>query len=1615
MDTLISYLNVAGGAFIDFALPMLIQSSILIAILLGLDYILRKRVRAVFRYCIWMLVLLKLLLPTSLAAPSGIMYWLSLDLPQPAHQQSVKVSQPAIIAPLTESIDHIAAEKTILTPPSTVDTAPAALSIESQPVHTATAPPPTTAPNSITWQAIVSLLWLSVVITLMLLLLQRLFFVRGLIAQSIDTGDMMEGALLRCSAQMGIKRKIAVKLSANASSPSVCGLFRPTILIPADLPSKLDSDHIEAVLLHELAHIKRQDLRVSFIQTILQIIYFYNPLLWLANSIIRRTREQAVDEMVQVAMGEKAENYPETLVNVFRMSLTRPALGLRLIGVVESKSSLRTRIKHMINRPTPKTTKLGIAGSLAILITAAALLPMATAQQEPIATVPTSHALHLAASNGHIETTELLIANGADVNAKDANGNTPLHNAASNGHDGTTSMLIIERAHVNAKNTDGLTPLDLAASKGHKKVVQILIENGADVPTKPPSTTAYTATLPNGATVELLGVCEHPSEGKQWWRADGSLLADEPYAKLGWGKSGGPPLYEFAVSVDGNDSEDISVASKSPHSNDNQWVNQRRPKTANDEHIEGLYAFIGSFDKNSDSGDVSFGVARGNWETVDQWDHYDWTADGVDVMSFESDKSVVFTWPRDYQGGFVVSVTHTLVDEATRLILIDKHGKEHIIGHEIIGQGAGIERHIYTYHGITRADIELFAFEKKPYQWITFKNVSLEPNYRTDVQIEVDNAGTQQRSFEKALESIKRAFGYRGKQDSALPDTVPNSAKEIEAVLQKWYANCRTLSIERLRETYVPEYSLTTRDAKELNRLLDQGDGPEWEFGLLSVLWDSQNALAVSHKVTDPRIGQAVLVWSLRNIHGNWRIADIDLDGAEHLQINNSRFLQNNPDAKTWFDDHDLTAIQETYMQVEGSGKDDGEESVGSQKVEDTTILFELKIFETKEPIPFLAFLDDQTESNTFVVGGGFHNTDNVEEHVRNQEGGRLVAAPQLLTRHGQQGTLEITIGDDQLIKISVAGKKERENTLSLQCSIESGRPEGTVAARGNGATMRASRMGFKLMTVVGEPMILGGMRTAENVQYVVLTASYPLPSAGLNAIQEIDVQKAFIPDADTDDTNTVLDLATGEMVHGFDGVPSLQEYRKMGKGDLAYDRVFICIRGAQTVLWDGSSITPLPLEQKIEDATAYKLETIPCRLLVTTAENDMYDVTVLSKENRGINIEYRRAEKNKTKGQENPDPELYNRWLNRIVSLKTHKQAAFAVLPQLLEESPDFALGVARDAWPRITNHKVKQGILKAFHFAKHPHTLRILDLGVRDSNGAVVAYALTYVSAYSGVKFPGFCDEYNEWYEQNRDKTLDQIFHENKTKRHSQHDQTLEKMLAHFAEETEWTDLWNYSRSLGGAKYAFAIPAMIGIIDADNSYDTIYGVGYFGLTRITGVDYSPFHDGSWWRRWWQKNKTQYSKAVQDTAIPSLTKTSHGLGFIPYPDDIDTTDGMIRWITAHYKHLKKGYPSWSDVAQEFAKWQNAKAIPYLLAAMDADPSGSLTYDIAYRGLDELTGVPYDVSYDTDWWKTWWQDNKTRYPKNIQALDIEKIKHQYLHPETNTNIRTAEGLPTSQP
>jgi len=302
MEFIFQQTNLTGRFFVEFALLVLLLSGGLISALLLIELLLRGRLRAVFRYLLWMSVPLTLTFFSILGVVFFIFYLIWSG-------------------PLMNS-DYFNSE-------------------------------------ALDWEGAIFLIWIVAVCGMILFLLHRTFAVSSFISKSKQANSLMKGILWYCRTCIGIKNNVELKITKSSTQPVVCGIFRPVILIPQNLTARLGSRHLRSVLLHELAHIKHRHLVCNLLQKLLLILYFYNPLLWVAEAMIRRIRDQAVDEMVVSKMGEKARWYPENLVNVSNLRLSRPGLSLRMVGVAEFRRRFQLEVKN-IETDATLTSKAGI-------------------------------------------------------------------------------------------------------------------------------------------------------------------------------------------------------------------------------------------------------------------------------------------------------------------------------------------------------------------------------------------------------------------------------------------------------------------------------------------------------------------------------------------------------------------------------------------------------------------------------------------------------------------------------------------------------------------------------------------------------------------------------------------------------------------------------------------------------------------------------------------------------------------------------------------------------------------------------------------------------------------------------------------------------------------------------------------------------------------------------------------------------------------------------------------------------------------------------------------------------------------------------------------------------
>jgi beta-lactamase regulating signal transducer with metallopeptidase domain len=144
--------------------------------------------------------------------------------------------------------------------------------------------------------------------------------------------------------QLGIRRSVTLVQSALIEVPAVFGWLRPIILLPAQALTGLDATQLNAILAHELAHIRRHDYLVNLIQTVLETLLFYHPAVWWVSRQIRDEREHCCDDIAVVVCGNRIV-YARALAEMEQLRAS-PQLTL-----AANSGSLLGRIKRLI-RPT---------------------------------------------------------------------------------------------------------------------------------------------------------------------------------------------------------------------------------------------------------------------------------------------------------------------------------------------------------------------------------------------------------------------------------------------------------------------------------------------------------------------------------------------------------------------------------------------------------------------------------------------------------------------------------------------------------------------------------------------------------------------------------------------------------------------------------------------------------------------------------------------------------------------------------------------------------------------------------------------------------------------------------------------------------------------------------------------------------------------------------------------------------------------------------------------------------------------------------------------------------------------------------------------------------------
>jgi len=244
-------------------------------------------------------------------------------------------------------------------------------------------------------------------------------------------------------------------------------------------------------------------------------------------------------------------------------------------------------------------------------------------------------------------------------------------------------------------------------------------------PTPQNATKSLTAEFPCGIAIGLLGLSEHPSKANSWWRPDGSPLVEPPCDPLKGSVSGGPDhvVRELAVQFHNLPSEPVSrEVLFDPSYNEYSGDSTKRPG----KDLAGLEAMTVSL-PDQKTVTVRVRVAAGPWETVCE------TRSGSVAIGTRKG-GFAFSPVAEKDGGITITVTHDIAALDSRVIALGRDGREHRASSSGLG-ASSFHQITATFSKLLEKNVKVFRVQTRPYQQVEFRNVSIQPGWKTDVQI----------------------------------------------------------------------------------------------------------------------------------------------------------------------------------------------------------------------------------------------------------------------------------------------------------------------------------------------------------------------------------------------------------------------------------------------------------------------------------------------------------------------------------------------------------------------------------------------------------------------------------------------------------------------------------------------------------------------------------------------------------------------------------------------------------------------------------------------------------------------------------------------------------------
>ena len=279
------------------------------------------------------------------------------------------IAAPAVTARLTWTTATSPIESAPSTPVASevVQVVPPAVATESRvanrtPMAQGFSPAILTVASLEQWLPAITIAWLAGVILLLARMTGGWWHVRRLHRTALSSpSSRWQTACRRLAYRLGLPAAAHVVDSSLVDVPTVVGWLRPAILLPIAALASLSPLQIEAILAHELAHIRRHDYAVNVLQTIAETLLFYHPAVWWVSNRIRVEREHCCDDIAVAICGDPV-GYAEALAELETWRITSTRMALAATG-----GSLLDRVRRILQVPiTDEPRSPGWAATLAL-------------------------------------------------------------------------------------------------------------------------------------------------------------------------------------------------------------------------------------------------------------------------------------------------------------------------------------------------------------------------------------------------------------------------------------------------------------------------------------------------------------------------------------------------------------------------------------------------------------------------------------------------------------------------------------------------------------------------------------------------------------------------------------------------------------------------------------------------------------------------------------------------------------------------------------------------------------------------------------------------------------------------------------------------------------------------------------------------------------------------------------------------------------------------------------------------------------------------------------------------------------------------------------------------